>query len=178
MFRVISIQCLLRVTLLGGAITATLCAQQPPQEEKVVELSPFEVTSKSNRGYGTANSLGATRMNISVLETPQTVVSLNEKFIEDTGLVEFEEISLYVAGVGKASTQANGIMTMRGAEIGGLALTDGLEEALASNGGSSLDMIGISRLEFIKGPAGALYGSHRVGGVVNRITKRPTPTAV
>lgn len=162
------------VAFSAAALSAGLSAQNNV-DDKVVELSPFEVTSKSNRGYGTANSFGATRMSISVLETPQTVVSLNEKFIEDTGLVEFEEISLYVAGVAKASTQANGVMTMRGAEVGGLALTDGLEEPLASNGGSSIDMIGISRLEFIKGPAGALYGAHRVGGVVNRITKRPTP---
>jgi iron complex outermembrane receptor protein len=151
---------------------ALVHAAGAPTTDQVVQLSAFEVTAANDRGYGTTNSLGATRMNISVLESPQVVVSLNEKFIEDSGLIEFEDVANYVAGVSRGSTKVAGTVTMRGTEIGGLGLTDGLREGLA--GLTSYDMVGVSRFEFIKGPAGALYGSHAVGGVVNRVMKRPT----
>lgn len=165
-----------RVKIALAAVATAVCvgayASETPETQQVVRLSPFEVTAQNDRGYGTTNSLGATRMNISVLESPQVVVSLNEKFIADTGLIEFEDIANYVAGVSRGSTKVAGTVTMRGTEIGGLGLTDGLSEGLASL--TSYDMVGVSRYEFIKGPAGALYGSHRVGGVVNRVMKRPT----
>ncbi len=158
---------------LGLALAWPLTAQTSGSTaaKEVVRLSPFEVTAANDRGYGTTNSLGATRMNISVMETPQVVVSLNEKFIKDSALIEMEDIASYVAGVSRGSTKGSGGLTMRGSEIGGLALTDGLGEGLV--GLSSYDLIGVSRYEFIKGPAGALYGSHAVGGVVNRVMKRP-----
>jgi iron complex outermembrane receptor protein len=142
--------------------------------EEVVRLSAFEVTAQNDRGYGTTNSLGATRMNISVMESPQVVITLNEKFMEDSGLIEMEDLAGYVAGFARGSTKGAGTVTMRGQEIGGLGLTDGLREGLVSL--SSYDMIGVGRYEFIKGPAGALYGSHAVGGVVNRVMKRPLNT--
>lgn len=142
--------------------------------EEIVRLSAFEVTAQNDRGYGTTNSLGATRMNISVMESPQVVITLNEKFMEDSGLIEMEDMAGYVAGIARGSTKGSGTLTMRGQAIGGLGLTDGLREGLVSL--SSYDMIGVSRYEFIKGPAGALYGSHAVGGVVNRVMKRPLST--
>ncbi len=162
------------LSFLGSALVwpALLHAADVPPSDPIVQLSPFEVTGENDRGYGTTNSLGATRMNISVLESPQVVISLNEKFIADTGLIEFEDLANYIAGVSRGSTKVAGLVTMRGTEIGGLGLTDGLREGLA--GLTSYDMVGVSRFEFIKGPAGALYGSHAVGGVVNRVMKRPT----
>jgi len=102
------------------------------------------------------------------------VITLNEKFMEDSGLIEMEDLAGYFAGIARGSTKGAGTLTMRGQEIGGLGLTDGLREGLVSL--SSYDMIGVSRYEFIKGPAGALYGSHAVGGVVNRVMKRPLST--
>lgn len=159
-----------------AAVATAVCvgayASETPDAQQVVRLSPFEVTAQNDRGYGTTNSLGATRMNISVLESPQVVVSLNEKFMSDTGLIEFEDFASYVAGVSRGTTKGAGSLTMRGNSISGLGLTDGLREGLA--GLTSHDMVGVSRLEFIKGPAGALYGSHAVGGVINRVMKRPT----
>jgi outer membrane receptor for ferric coprogen and ferric-rhodotorulic acid len=83
---------------LGLAFAWPLAAQtNNTTAEEIVRLSPFEVTAANDRGYGTTNSLGATRMNISVMETPQVVVSLNEKFIKDTVLIEMEDIASYVA---------------------------------------------------------------------------------
>ncbi len=113
-------------------------------------------------------------MNISVLESPQVIVSLTEKFIQDTGLFEMEDLAQYIAGVSFSSTKKTGSVAMRGTTGGGLGLTDGLIERLTSS--ASLDPIGVSRFEFIKGPAGALYGSQSVGGVINRVMKRPSQT--
>ena len=79
------------LSFLGSALVspALLHAADAPPSDPIVQLSPFEVTGENDRGYGTTNSLGATRMNISVLESPQVIVSLNEKFMQDTGLFEW-----------------------------------------------------------------------------------------
>jgi len=60
------------LTLASLGFTSMLSAQSgsPVPPEEVVRLSAFEVTAQNDRGYGTTNSLGATRMNISVMESP------------------------------------------------------------------------------------------------------------
>jgi iron complex outermembrane receptor protein len=160
------------LAIIGPALAwpALLHAVDAPPSDPIVQLSPFEVTGDNDRGYGTTNSLGATRMNISVLDSPQVIVSLTEKFMQDTGLFEMEELAQYIAGISHASTKKTGNVTMRGTTVGGLGLTDGMRESLS---GPSFDPIGVSRFEFLKGPAGALYGSQNVGGVMNRVMKRP-----
>ena len=161
----------IRPFLVPLLVSTSLLHAQDTTTDETVRLSPFEVTAQNDRGYGTTNTLGATRMDISVMETPQVVVTINEKFMKDSGLIEMEDMAGYIAGVSRGSTKGAGLITMRGQEIGGLALTDGLREGLVSL--ASYDPIGVSRYEFIKGPAGALYGSHAIGGVVNRVMKRP-----
>lgn len=145
----------------------------PHLAAEVIELPPFEVEAANDRGYATANSLGATRMNISVLESPQVVVSLNEKFMFDTGHTDLVYLASYVAGVAGAGNKNAGRVSIRGREVGLMNLTDGLREDAPAG---SFSTIGVSRYEVIKGPAGALYGSHPVGGTINRIMKRPGAT--
>ena len=62
-----------------------------------------------------------------------------------------------------------------------LVLLDGVKANDPTNtrGGSydfsTLDMNDIERIEFVRGPASAIYGSDAVGGVINIITRRGSP---
>jgi outer membrane cobalamin receptor len=60
-----------------------------------------------------------------------------------------------------------------------LVLVDGIRMNSSRDGGFDLSMLPVSiedidRIEIVRGPGSALYGSDAVGGVINIITKRPT----
>lgn len=76
-------------------------------------------------------------------------------------------------GVGSSTT-----VSIRGAEPGHtLVLIDGVRvnEPAASSGGfdlSQLTLTNIDRIEVVRGPQSALYGSDAMGGVINIVTKK------
>ncbi len=60
-----------------------------------------------------------------------------------------------------------------------IVLLDGVPTSSYGSGSSSqfsqLNSDNIARIEIIKGPASALYGSNAIGGIINVITKTPSP---
>jgi iron complex outermembrane receptor protein len=158
-------------------LSATLLAQSAPPEApagELIELSPFTVRDENNRGYSSANSLGASRVNIPLINTPTTVVVLNEEFLRDLAVLDNLDAFRYVSGMNENSLAYNGQVTVRGFQAGdGVAYKDGLPDNITVGGGAMNDFAIIDRVEVIKGPNGVLYGSHAPGGVVNQITKKP-----
>lgn len=136
-------------------------------------LSPFSVAVDKDQGYNSANTVGAARINVAIKNTPLSVVVLNNQFLTDIGATEPYQAGRYVAGVAAASSRGSGQMTLRGQNIPGATFRDGVPDAIAVDGNSFVDLALTERLEFIKGPAGTLYGSHNSGGIVNNVTKMP-----
>lgn len=172
-----TIRCLLAAALLGvataGAQEAARNAAGAPNSDEILNLSPFSVTTTRDRGYGTTNSLGASRVNVPIEDIPATVIALNSELMRDTGSREIIDVLRFVSGVSVASTPLNGQFTLRGQNLTGSTMRDGLPEFMSVRGAQFLDLVAVDRIEVIKGPAGALYGSHNVGGIVNRVTKQP-----
>jgi len=167
-----------RLTLLAALLPgASLFAQSRPAAaaaDEVVELSPFTVSAEQDRGYASANALGASRVNIPLIKTPATVVVLNEEFLRDLAALDNLDAFRYVSGMNENSLAYNGQVTVRGFQAGdGVAYKDGLPDNITVGGGAMNDFAIIERVEVIKGPNGVLYGSHAPGGVVNQITKKP-----
>jgi len=90
--------------------------------------------------------------------------------LQDTGALDLKDVTTYVAGVsmGDPFWQIN----VRGERVGGAALEDGLP-GLQGAGIPLVNMEFFQSLEVIKGPAGILYGSHSLGGLINRVKKMP-----
>ncbi len=60
-----------------------------------------------------------------------------------------------------------------------LVLIDGRPSRTYGSGGVNfreINSLNIERIEVVKGPASALYGSNAIGGVINLITKKPSAT--
>lgn len=148
----------------------------PASAEDTLVLSPFTITSTRDKGYGTTNSLGASRFTVPIQNIPGSVITVNREVIQDVAAFEFSDALRFVSGVAITSSPLNGQLTIRGQGVGVSALRDGLPEGIGMGGGSFFDFAPYERIEVIKGPSGSLYGSHSVGGIVNRVSKQPLGT--
>jgi hemoglobin/transferrin/lactoferrin receptor protein len=157
----------LATTLLGGAALAQDATPQP-----VTQLPAVEVT--------------ATRGPMPLDRVPATVNIIDQLQLERQNAATARDAVRYEPGVSVSNQPARtgqGNFVIRG--IGGnrvLVLQDGLrmQDFPASNIGAGtysrtfVDLDSVRRIEIVRGPASALYGSDAIGGVVNYILKDPT----
>jgi iron complex outermembrane receptor protein len=145
-------------------------------DDEPVQLSAFEVTVDKDKGYGATNSIGGSRVNVPLREIPSYTISLNEQFLKDVGTVDMLDAINYVSGVRTAGQgQGDTQYSLRGyAQSGnGTVYRDGLPDRDSSVDVSPNDSASYERIEVLKGPAGVLYGSHNLGGIINRVSKMP-----
>ncbi|MFM8609836.1 MAG: TonB-dependent receptor domain-containing protein [Burkholderiaceae bacterium] len=142
----------------GGAPTAAPAVQ-------VAALSPVVVT--------------ATRHPVRADELVSEVVVIERQQIEDAAARTLPELLAREAGVQFTSTGGVGKVSgvfIRGAESRHtVLLIDGVRSGSATAGIPIWDAVPlelIERIEVLKGPASALYGSEGVGGVVQVFTRR------
>ena len=143
-------------------------------DEEITTLDPFTVNSEQDVGYGAKFSAGASRINMENLSVSATVITLNEKFLSDLKPVELFDALKYVSGVaGNGNTLNSSQVTLRGYQTN-IEYRDGIRETVGSiDGGGQFDPFSTARMEIIKGPAGVLFGATTVGGIFNRVSKRP-----
>lgn len=145
--------------------------------EEVVNLTPFIVSGEGDRGYNAVNTIGASRVNTAIKNTPMSVVVINNQFIQDIGAIDAYDAARYTSGVSGAGAPRSGQMTLRGQNIAGGNYHDGILDNTAIGGANMITLAVADRMEIVKGPAGTLYGSHNSGGIVNVISKKPQPKA-
>lgn len=144
-------------------------------EEDLVELSAFLVNEETDVGYAATESMGASRFVQDNLDVAGSVITVTNQLLQDTAATEALEAMAYVSGVQPASDRHPGHTqySIRGYASGGINVRDGL-----SDPGDAADIpidqsSSYERIEIIKGVAGTLYGSHNMGGIVNKVTKWP-----
>ena len=163
-----------------GLLGSTAFSQQTSSREAsaadTLVLAPFEVNSKSDKGYGATESVSASRVNVPIMDLANSLITINPQLIQDINPLEISDAAKYVSGVNLATAHYGGQFTVRGYNIIGANHRDGLPEVgIGPPGGGAMDFTGVERLEIIKGPAGTLYGAHGVGGLINYVTLKPSP---
>jgi len=175
------------------AATAQQTAGSPTptkeEEDKVVHLSPFVVTTEKDKGYLATNSISGTRLDTPIKELPMPIEVITEQFLRDTGSNDLRQSLRYSAGIILQSQNDQGSNAFYGAGgvhnpegvtanktqssykirgyISDIVLRDGYRRQ------SATDSINISRVEVIRGPAALLYGIGNFGGIVNYLPKSP-----
>jgi iron complex outermembrane receptor protein len=171
------VHCLLISIGLCGALQAQVrpADDSTKRNEETIVLSPFAVTSQQDRGYAATTSLGASRVALDTGDIPASVISLNEQIFADLGAVDAMEVLPFASGVSRISNAAPGqeAYSMRGYAVTGLRLRDGLPESIEGTDQPYDDASAYERVEIVKGPAGTLYGTTSMGGIVNKISKWP-----
>ncbi|MBL9216015.1 MAG: TonB-dependent receptor plug domain-containing protein [Opitutaceae bacterium] len=155
----------------------SLAAEKTSADETVV-LSPFQVKGARERGYAVPQAMGASRVALPVSDVPLSVIGLGEQHFSDKGAVSALEVLSLVSGITPTSSLSPLFesYTLRGFNVGagnGFSIRDGLPDNVGTVVGSFDDSSAYERVEVIKGPAGTLYGTTSMGGVINKISKWP-----
>jgi iron complex outermembrane recepter protein len=115
-------------------------------------------------------------------DVPISISAFSGNTIESLGIADTEELALVAPGLNITQSGVGSVVFMRG--IGNPDSSGGQEAAVAtyidgawfgSVTGSVMAMKGIERVEILKGPQGTLFGRNTTGGVINIITKDPSP---
>jgi iron complex outermembrane receptor protein len=126
------------------------------------------------RGYEALTSVSATRTDLPIQNTPQSVVVLPRKVLDDQGATTISEALTNVSGVQPLNPITYGQLNPKVRGFAAERVVDGLPNYFDA-GGRDLT-INVERIEALKGPQGVLFsgGTNATGGVINVVSKMPT----
>lgn len=158
----------------------------PGKAEASVQLDATSIEAAATQsafepagGYFASNASSATKSDKPILETAQSISVVTAEQMADRKVNRIEDAVAYTAGVrvgGSGLDPRFDTISVRGFETTQSAdFLDGLRQA-----GSgwlalpSVEAYSLERIEVLKGPASVLYGQISPGGMVNRVSKRPS----
>jgi outer membrane receptor protein involved in Fe transport len=157
----------------------------PTKSDETVVLSPFEVRTEKDSGYGALNSNTVTLFSVDLQKTPIAADIFTEQFMEDVATTNVEDLlNGYGAGAGAvlATPDSDSNNNQPGdrfsvAQMGSRGLSAGDVRyngfVASSTRTSGHDTFDVERVEQVKGGNATLYGSSGVGGYTNTVAKRP-----
>ena len=162
-----------------AALLGALCLfpQGALAEETVsATMKPVVVTATK-----TEHSLGETTADVSVVTREQIEKMPANNVLDVMRTMPGVTVDSARSFYGTSTQNKVIIRGMGGDDVNGrvLVLMDGLPVMTAGNNIFNWDTISldtVERIEVVRGPASALYGSSAMGGVINIITRKPTIT--
>ncbi|MEO9244306.1 TonB-dependent siderophore receptor [Pseudomonas inefficax] len=172
----------LRYQIDGNTVTVTASSGAQAGQ---VELSATNVnsvglgaTTEGTGSYTTGVTNTATKMNLSIRETPQSISVITRQRMDDQQLNSVTQVLNQTPGI--TMSQDGGLrynIYSRGSAINTYQL-DGVtttqENQTRNMPSTLLDMTIYDRVEIVRGATGLMTGAGEPGGVVNLIRKRPT----
>jgi iron complex outermembrane receptor protein len=129
------------------------------------------ITVIGTRRYGSNASKAAMKMDVPVLDVPQSLVVISEDFMKDQKATTLDDLLRNVAGLASFSDYQD--FTARGFRSGEDEVTYNGTRANPVNFFGSPNLSNVERVEVLKGPSGVLYGSLEGGAMINLVTKSP-----
>lgn len=175
-----------RLTLLISSLLVSgvaLAAAPEPADETVDATGSVELdTVRVNAYRTTTHTSGATKTDTPIAETAKSVSVIAREEMDARGVTNLNEAMRYVAGVVLESTGNDNRyddFRIRGFAAGSESpnvTLDGLRvPPISSWNKTKLDSWNLDRVEVLKGPSAVMYGQVAPGGMVNQVSKTPTP---
>jgi len=159
----------------AAAALAFLAGAQAQEPEAARELGAITVEdSQDPNGLNLqGSSSSASRLGLTLQETPASVEVLDQAVIQQRGARTFSDALRGMAGLsGGGPPSSPTTLSMRGfSNI--LYLYDGIRNSGAAITNRVQDTWNYERIEVLRGPASVLDGEGAIGGIVNFVTKRP-----
>lgn len=158
---------LMAAASLASPVFAQVEENTPPNDSADAEIV---VTGRAQQLYR-AKEATVGKVPSDPLNTPQALQVITNQLIEDQGARDVTDLYRNVSGISFFSYSG---VTFRGFRQD-TAFYDGLR-GNPFTGFSVPQLFNIERVEFLKGPAGMLYGPGSPGGTINYVTKKPSET--
>lgn len=162
------------LTLLAILASTALQAQDKPKTEtNNLTAMPEVIVTGQAPSYTASDAVTASKLDVPLKDLPVSVQVVPKEVIADRGATKVEQVAETVSGVRAESSYGNnGAMFFN---IRGFTASDSLRDGFRNYGYlSSRDVQNIDRIEVLKGPGSALYGSaSSLGGYINTLSKRP-----
>jgi len=142
--------------------------------QKVKVEADLGSTTEHSGSYTSGSASTASRLPLTLRETPQSVSVITRQQIEDRNFVTLDDAMKTATGITSSTANFNRVSyTARG-----FSLTDNMIDGIPSVGnayaGYVPNLAFFDRVEVLRGAAGLVYGAGSAGGTVNLIRKRPT----
>lgn len=175
--------------LTGRAQEATTKASAA-EEENVIVLSPFLVTSDADEGYLATSTLAGTRLNSRIRDLAAAVTIATPQFLEDTAATNTEDLLVYMPGAETGGPGGNysslqpanneGTLIVQGqlsafggpTRSRGLAAFDNTRDYFLSS--IPLDTYNSDGVVINRGPNSILFGLGSPAGIINNQLKKAT----
>ena len=168
---------LLHISLLSLAAGVALPAQAADAAAADVTMPAVTVTGQSTattegtQSYTAGETRSATRMDLSLRETPQSVSIITRQLLDDLGAVRLDQALAQTTGiqVNQNDTERT-TFSARGFGINNIQI-----DGMARGGNAPLqDTILYDRIEVVRGATGLMGGKGDPSATINMIRKRPT----
>ncbi|RUO76299.1 TonB-dependent siderophore receptor [Idiomarina seosinensis] len=138
-------------------------------------MERLKVTGQQQEGYRSSSAEGATKLGLTLKETPQTVTVITRQQIEDFGLDDINSVVESAAAVNVENVETDRVYyTSRGFELNNFQV-DGLGLPLVNNNTHGrIDTALYERVEVIHGANGIMTGVGSPAATINMVRKRPT----
>ena len=168
--------------LAKGSVGYTLRPLQNKGMMQTVRVSAdtLDTTTENTGAYTIGSMSTATKLNLSVRETPQSVTVISRQQIEDQALDDLNSLAKQIPGVNynQADTERFSFYA-RGFDISAFQV-DGVQVSSHPDGAyqpfyrGGMDMVIYDHIEVVKGATGLTTGAGSPAASINLVRKRPT----
>ncbi|MEB0137809.1 MULTISPECIES: TonB-dependent siderophore receptor [unclassified Undibacterium] len=157
-------------------LTIVLCQPLAAESNGAADLPEVQVNDSaiSVDSYETTAARSATKTMAALRDIPQIVNVVPQVVMREQHASSFQDALQNVAGLSfSVGDGQRDQVTIRGFT----AILDQYVDGVRDDAFYYRDLSNIERIEVLKGPASVLYGRGSAGGMINRISKKPTTAA-
>lgn len=171
----------LRAATGAAALMATTFGCQSARAQSVAVVPPEAVNNGADQhSDGLADIIVTARRRAETKQDiPESVSVVGGDFLKKANVQSLDKLSLYIPNLniyvsqnpGQPFVNVRGIQQIPGNDAPVAFVVDGV---LATSPNQLTQMlVGVERVEVLKGPQGAIYGRNAIGGAINVVTREP-----
>jgi outer membrane receptor for ferric coprogen and ferric-rhodotorulic acid len=144
-----------------------------------VQSAAWAETTEGTRSYTTGATASATRLNLALRQTPQSVSVVTRQQMDDQGLSSVAKVLERTVGVTLNQAETDRVFPI----VRGFQVTNIQYDGVPSEAGGSydddmlVDTVIYDRIEIVRGATGLLTGVGSPSAAINLVRKRPTTEA-